>query len=89
MIVIFEKQLSSSLSNKERIMATMNKQMIEFKDLVKMGFPVNQARNIIREVKAILISRGYGFYNGKRVGLVPSSVVAEIIGLPSLDEGDD
>ena len=89
MIVIFEKQLSSSLSNKERIMATMDKQMINFEDLVKMGFPTNQARNIIREAKGIHVSRGYGFYNGKRVGLVPSSVVAEIIGLPSIDEGAD
>lgn len=63
--------------------------MVNFEDLVEMGFPTNQARSIIREAKYLLVSRGYGFYNGKRVGIVPFSVVSEIIGLPSQDEGDD
>lgn len=66
-----------------------NNQMICFKDLVEMGFPANQARCIIREAKALLVSRGYGFYNGKRVGLVPFSVISEIIGTTSDIEGDD
>lgn len=58
-----------------------DKKMMCFKDLVDLGFPVNQARSIIRQSKALLVSRGYGFYNGKRVGLVPSAIVFEIIGL--------
>lgn len=68
---------------------TVNKTMVKFDDLVQLGFPPNQARSIIREAKLRLVERGYGFYNGKRVGLVPFSIVAEIIGLPSSDEGDN
>lgn len=66
-----------------------NRTMINFKDLCELGFPPNQARMIIREAKIRLVSKGYGFYNGRRVGLVPFSVVSEIIGLPSSDEEVD
>lgn len=57
--------------------------MIDFNGLCELGFPPNQSRTIIRQSKALLVSRGYGFYNGKRVGLVPLFIVSEIIALPS------
>lgn len=59
----------------------MTKEMVDFKDLKKLGFPDSQARRIIRQAKGELVSRGLGFYNGKRVGLVPVSVVSEILGI--------
>lgn len=64
----------------------MEKIMVCYNDLCELGFPPNQARRIIKEAKTRLVLDGYGFYNGKRVGLVPTSTVKEIIGL-SPDEG--
>jgi len=57
----------------------MDKKFIDYKDLVTLGFPKEQARRIIRIAKTTLVSRGIEFYNGKRVGLVPTSVVSEIL----------
>ena len=59
----------------------MSKEMVNFKDLKALGLPDSQARRVIREAKNVLVSRGLGFYNGKRVGLVPVSVVSEILGI--------
>lgn len=61
--------------------------MINYKDLLAMGFPQNQARRIIRMAKENLAKDGYGFYNGKRVGLVPMSAVNKVLALPD-KEGD-
>lgn len=61
--------------------------MINYKDLLAMGFPQNQARRIIRLAKKNLVKEGYGFYNGKRVGLVPTSAINKVLALPD-EEGD-
>lgn len=73
---------------KGRLQMENEKVIVNFEDLCKLGFPPNQARTIIREAKSRLVSKGFGFYNGKRVGLVPFSVVSEIIGLSSLNKGE-
>lgn len=52
-----------------------------------MGFPQSQARRIIRMAKENLAKDGYGFYNGKRVGLVPISAINKVLALPE-KEGD-
>jgi len=57
----------------------MDRKFIDYKYLVDLGFPKEQARRIIRIAKTTLVSRGVEFYNGKRVGLVPTSVVSEIL----------
>lgn len=67
----------------------MNKQFIDYKDLRQLGFGDNQARRIIRIAKKKLVERGFAFYNGKRVGLVPAQAVAEVIGIPLNKEGDN
>ncbi|MQS75316.1 DUF3173 family protein [Companilactobacillus halodurans] len=66
----------------------MVKEMVNFKDLKALGLPDSQARRVIREAKNVFVSRGLGFYNGKRVGLVPVSVVSEILGIsfPEVEE---
>jgi hypothetical protein len=48
--------------------------------LRRLGFGQSQARRIIRLTKKKLVEEGYGFYNGKCVGLVPINKVAEVIG---------
>ena len=50
-------------------------------DLVSLGYQSETARKIIAQVKSILISRGYLFYDKKRLGRVPVNVVEEILGV--------
>lgn len=61
--------------------------MISKKELEEMGFKTNQAVTIIRQAKVLMVNKGFPYYNNKRVGIVPQSVVEEIIGIPlSLEE---
>lgn len=61
-------------------MRTMNNNTISKNDLEKMGYRPHTASTIIRQAKQIMVQRGYPFYNNKRLGYVPCSVVEEIIG---------
>ncbi|MEK1422877.1 DUF3173 family protein [Limosilactobacillus fermentum] len=63
------------------------KKVIDYQDLRDLGYPQNQARRIIRQAKRNLVKQGFAFYNGKRVGLVPTTAIAEIIALPELEDG--
>lgn len=51
------------------------------KDLVQIGYKEHTARSLICQAKAIMVERGYPFYNNKRLGLVPKPVVESIIGV--------
>ena len=62
------------------------KAVMNYQDLRALGYPQNQARRIIRQAKRNLVKQGFAFYNGKRVGLVPTTAIAEIIALPELEE---
>ena len=55
---------------------TMNKE-----DLIKMGYNPYTAISIIRQAKLIMVQKGYGFYNNRRLGHVPISAVEEILGV--------
>ena len=50
-------------------------------DLLSLGYQSETARKIIAQAKSILISRGYLFYDNKRLGRVPVNVVEEILGV--------
>lgn len=67
----------------------MKKEFVDYKDLRRLGLGDSQARRIIRLAKKRLVEKGYAFYNGKRVGLVPAKAVAEVIGIPLTQEGDN
>ncbi|HEL0522710.1 TPA: DUF3173 domain-containing protein [Streptococcus equi subsp. zooepidemicus] len=50
-------------------------------DIVKLtGFSESQAKKLIREAKARLVSEGFSWYNNKRVGRVPLKTVEDILG---------
>ena len=55
--------------------------IITRQDLVSLGYQSETARKIIAQAKSILISRGYLFYDNKRLGRVPVNVVEEILGV--------
>ena len=50
-------------------------------DLVQLGYKSETSRKIIAQAKLILISRGYPFYDNRRLGRVPVNVVEEILGV--------
>ena len=50
-------------------------------DLVKIGYKEYTAISIIRQAKQIMVKQGYAFYNNKRLGRVPKSVVENILGI--------
>lgn len=60
----------------------MEKKTITAQELVDIqGFKLHQARGIIKEAKLIMVKNGFPMYNNKRLGVVPKSIVEQIIGL--------
>lgn len=57
-------------------MITVTKQ-----DLIDLGYGNSFATNIIREAKQIMVSRGYSFYESRKLNRVPSDVVEGILGI--------
>ena len=50
-------------------------------ELMKLGYKQHTSVSIIRQAKQIMVKQGYAFYNNKRLGRVPISVVEEILGI--------
>lgn len=57
------------------------------KDLMNLGYGPSFSRDIIREAKCLMVQKGYGFYNTKKLGRVPVEAVEEILGI-SLSQSD-
>ncbi len=55
--------------------------MITKNDLYQMGFGVSQSSDIIRKAKRLMVNKGYGYYNNRRLGCVPIEAVEEILGI--------
>lgn len=55
--------------------------IITKEDLIAAGYTKSTAQGIIREAKALMIKKGFSFYNNKRLGNVPKEAVEEITGL--------
>ena len=55
--------------------------MVDKTDVQALGFSASKSADIIRTAKRLRVSRGYGFYGSRKVGRVPASAVAEIIGV--------
>lgn len=51
------------------------------KDIMALGLSKGTAYSILRQAKHIMMERGFDFYDNKRLGAVPTDVVAEILGL--------
>lgn len=49
-------------------------------DLMAIGYKEHTARSLICQAKAIMVQKGYPFYNNRRLGRVPTEVVESIIG---------
>ena len=50
-------------------------------DVMKLtGFSDSQAKKLIREAKARLVSEGFSWYKNKRIGRVPIKTIEDILG---------
>ena len=59
------------------------------KELELLGFGTSQSSDIIRKAKRLMVNKGYGYYDNRRLGRVPVEAVEEIlgIGIPSISIG--
>lgn len=55
-------------------------QNITKKDLMVLGYGEHHSKQIIRMAKMSLVQQGYKFYDGVRVGRVPTTAVEDILG---------
>ena len=53
-----------------------------------MGYKKYQAISLIRQAKAIMVQKGYPYYNNKRLGRIPREVVEEILGVSLVEMSD-
>lgn len=51
------------------------------KDLMALGYGPSFSRDIIRQAKCLMVQKGYGFYNTKKLGRVPVEAVEELLGI--------
>ncbi len=63
--------------------------MITAKELKDdLGFKEHTAKTIIHQAKTLMVSKGFGLYNNKRIGTVPIWAVESIIGI-RLDDKEE
>lgn len=62
--------------------------MVDKTDLIALGFSASKSADIIRSAKRLMVSKGFGFYGSRKVGRVPVSAVAEIIGVDPVGAHD-
>lgn len=62
--------------------------MVDKTDLIALGFSASKSADIIRSAKRLMVSKGFGFYGSRKVGRVPASAVAEIIGVDPVGAHD-
>lgn len=51
------------------------------KELIKLGFGTSQSSDIIRKAKRLMVNKGFGYYDNRRLGRVPVEAVEQILGL--------
>jgi hypothetical protein len=68
----------------------MYKQVVNKKDLEKLGFTSYQAQELIRQAKLYMLKLGYDIYGNRKMSYVPTSAIKSLIGFePQIPEGDD
>ena len=45
--------------------------MVTKNELQELGFGPSQSSDIIRKAKCLMVKKGYGYYNNRRLGCVP------------------
>ena len=50
-------------------------------ELENLGYGKSQSSDIIRKAKKLMVNKGYGYYNNRRLGRVPIEAVENILGI--------
>lgn len=50
-------------------------------ELLELGFGPGQSADLIRKAKALMVNKGYAYYNSKRLGRVPITAIEELLGI--------
>ncbi len=56
-------------------------QTITKNELIELGFGKYQAVDIIHRAKELMVTKGYSFYDNRRLGRVPVTAIEEILGI--------
>lgn len=56
--------------------------LIDKNALMKNGLKRNTAEAVIRQAKVKMVSLGYPFYSNRKVSIVPTEIVEQILGVP-------
>lgn len=59
------------------------------KELMELGYGPGQSGDLIRRAKALMVQKGYGYYNSKGLGRVPISAIEEVLGLKIIFDEDE
>lgn len=60
---------------------TVATMMVDKSDLVKLGFTESYSASLIRKAKRLMVQKGYGLYESRKLGKVPDYAVEEILGI--------
>lgn len=50
-------------------------------DLMELGYGPSQSSDLIRRAKALMVQKGFAYYNSKGLGRVPVTAVEELLGI--------
>lgn len=50
-------------------------------ELIELGFGPSQSADIIRKAKRLMVNKGFGYYDNRKLGRVPIEAVEEILGI--------
>lgn len=60
--------------------------MVDKNDLRELGFTDNYSATLIRKAKRLMVSKGYGLYESRKLGRVPRYAIEEILGVELKDD---
>lgn len=58
----------------------MYKQIITKQDLITLGYSEYQSKEIIRQARLYMIKSGNGFYDNRKITVIPLNAVSKILG---------
>ncbi|MDF2857440.1 MAG: hypothetical protein K0Q87_3291 [Neobacillus sp.] len=50
-------------------------------ELIELGFGPSQSADIIRKAKRLMVIKGFGYYDNRKLGRVPVEAVEELLGI--------
>lgn len=55
--------------------------IVDKSDLMELGYTESYSATLIRKAKRLMVDKGYGLYESRKLGQVPRYAVEEILGV--------